>query len=234
MDIPTKSTPVQRCVDLAAYSSRMLMKHGDDQRLAVLGVRFEAGRLDLVAAERDLGDAKQTLVMVRVDVVFENHASDKHLRRLMNRVEIADGRKGGRLSDRLFPNGVRDITRRQGQPQVERMRALEARLTALQDWADAPTQLGELTSHRETYETALASRSTAERQVVTSRAARNAAKERFLDLYAEIAGQIRSIFPRDRRLQNLFFDAVAKPSRGRVDEPDEEVPEEPADDSDEA
>lgn len=229
MKLPNKRTPVRRCLAAAGYSSRMMAKHADDPRLVELGGRFDAGRAELAQSQRQLEDAEENLALVRVEVEYEDYVSDRFLRRLLARAEGVDGRKGGKLSQALFPDGLTDITRRQGAVQVEKMRALEARLAAIQDWADAPALNTELIARRTSYEGAVTLRLEAERQVVTARANRNAAKERFLDLYAEIANQIRAIFPRDRRKQDLFFDQLSASPRRYDEEPDDDLPDEPDD-----
>jgi len=43
------------------------------------------------------------------------------------------------------------------------------------------------------------------------------AKEDFLDVYAEIANRIRSLFPRNKPKQDLFFDAVTNRVRSEND-----------------
>jgi hypothetical protein len=232
MKVPSKRTPVRTCLNAAGFSCGMLAKHTGDPRLPELGRRFSAGRTELAQAERRLVEAEETLTLVRVELKFEDHASDQFLRRMQALAEAADQRKGGKLSKSLFPAGINDITKLTGATQVEKMRALEARTIQIQGWDDAVDLLTELIGHRTRYEGAIELRSEAERQVVSARAARNAAKERFLDLYAEIAGQIRSIFPRDRRMQDLFFDDLTPRRRRYAGEPDDELPEEPADDGD--
>jgi hypothetical protein len=230
MKVPSKRTPVRKCLDGAGFSCRMFAMHEDDPRLVELGRKFDVGRIGLVQAEGRLIDTEAFLNLVRVDVTFEDYSSDRFLRRLLARIEAQDGRKGGRLSKLVFPDGVSDITKRQGDAQVEKMRALEARLATIQDWDDALNQMAALIVRRTRYENALAQRLAAERQVVTERANRDGTKERFLDLYAEIAAQVRSIFPRDRRTQDLFFDDLSPRSRRYAGEPDGELPDEPADD----
>jgi DnaJ-domain-containing protein 1 len=232
MKVPSKRTPVRTCLNAAGFSCGMLAKHTGDPRLPELGRRFASGRTELAQAERRLVEAEENLTLVRVEVKFEDHSSDQFLRHLQSLAEAADKRKGGKLSKMLFPAGLNDITKPTGATQVERMRALEARLVQVQGWDDAAGLLAELIGHRTRYEGAIEMRNEAERQVVIARAARNAAKERFLDLYADIAGQIRSIFPRDRRMQDLFFDDVDPRRRRYASEPDDELPEEPADDDD--
>jgi hypothetical protein len=232
MKVPSKRTPVRTCLDAAGYSGRMFAKHSDDSRLVELGTRFGGGRTELAEAERRLIAAEENLNLVRVDVAFEDYSSDRCLRRVLARIEAVDGRKGGRLSKLVFPDGLSDVTKRTGTAQVERMRAVEARLAALQGWPDALNQSAEVMVHRMSYESAIEQRLAAERQVVTARVERNAAKERFLNLYAEIAGQIRSIFPRDKRMQDLFFDDLGARTRRYAGEPDDDESDEPADDGD--
>ena len=64
--------------------------------------------------------AGRTLV-ARIDVRYEDHASDEWLAVLQRHAQIVDGHKGGRLNTTLFPDGLNDITRRQGASQVKRM-----------------------------------------------------------------------------------------------------------------
>jgi hypothetical protein len=232
MKVPSKRTPVRTCLNAAGFSCGMLAKHTGDPRLPELGQRFSAGRTELAQAQRRLVDAEEALTLVRVEVKFEDHASDQFLRHLVARAEAADKRKGGKLSKLLFPAGLNDVTKLTGASQVEKMRALEARLTEIQGWDDAMDLLAELIVHRSRYDGAIELRDEAERQVVIAREARNVAKERFLDLYAEIAGQIRSIFPRDRRMQDLFFDDLSVRSRRYAGEPGDDLPDEPGEDDD--
>lgn len=230
MQLLTLKTPVDKCMSQVGYTGRMLAKYGDNPRLAALALRCENGRAELVASERTLADAEEQLMLVRVDVGFEDHAADQWLRLLHHQVQMADGHKDGRLGKRLFPDGLQDITKRQGPSQVKRMRDLEDRLAATQDWAEAPALHASLIVQRTRYQTSLDSRDTADRVVASARATRDATKERLLDLFAEIAGVVRSEFPRDRRMQDLFFDTLSLRTRRYAEEPGEELPEDPAGD----
>jgi hypothetical protein len=228
MEVLTKKTPFRRCMALAGFTSQMMMMHEDNPRLVAYGTQLAAGRIELSTAERGVIEAEERLMLVRVTVKFVDYLADTWLRRLHGQTQIFDGHKSGRLTTRLFPDGLVEITRRVGVVQVERMLGLEARLRATQDWAEAPAQLATLIQHRTRYEGALADRSTADNEVVIARANRDAVKERFLDLYAGLAGLVRSEFPRNRRMQNLFFEALRTQGRA-VEEPDEDLPEEPED-----
>jgi hypothetical protein len=181
----------------------------------------------LVQAERALADAEEALNMARVDVMFEDHASDQYLRHLQGQAHSADGHKGGRFATTLFPDGLTEITRRQGPAQVKLMREVEGRLENMTTWPEAMTNLAGLIVRRSNYEAAVEARTEAERNVTRARAARDAAKVRFLDLYAEIAARIQGAFPRNRRMQNLFFDVIRTRTRAGAGEPDESVPGEP-------
>ena len=220
-------TPVETCLDDAAYTICMLSKYPENTVLVELGQRLTAGRTELAQAARVVEDAEETLLVARVEVKFEDHASDEWLRRLHNQAQAADGHKGGRVSTTVFPDGLSEITRRQGPAQIKLMRDVEGRLEHMTDWPDAPGQHAALIVRRTGYEAALQARSAAERQAKDARTARDAVKGRFLDLYAEIAGRIQAEFPRNRRMQELFFDTSRTRRRPRVGGPGETPPGEP-------
>jgi hypothetical protein len=231
MEVLSMKTPVETCLARAGYTLRMMAKHPEYPVLGELAPRLAAGRSELAQAERAVGDAEGVLLLARVDVKFEDHASDEWLRGLQSQAQIADRHKGGRVSTTLFPDGMTEIARRQGPPQVKRMRELEGRLEHMTDWPEAPAQHAALVARRTSYELALDARTEAERGVTRARSARDAAKVRFLDLYAEIAGRIQAAFPRNRRMQELFFDVPRPRPRPGADEPEETLPGEPAGDA---
>lgn len=228
MAMVTMKTPVQTCLAAASFTTGMMRKHG--VRYPVLleqAERLAGVRGELAQAERTVEDAEEALLVARIDVKFEDHASDEHLGSLQSRAQIADGHKRGRLSTTLFPDGVNEISRRQGPVQVKRMRDLEGRLAQVTGWSEAPDQLEALAARRASYEEALAARDVAERRHKDARIARDAVKARFLDVYAEIAGRLQVEFPRNKRMQDLFFDTLYSPRRGSADEPGDTQPGEP-------
>ena len=227
MEVLTMRTPVPVCLSASGYTIRMMTKHAEYPVMAELVPRLTSGRAELVQAERAVADADEALMMARVDVMFEDHASDQWLRRLQSQAQAADGHKGGRIGTTLFPDGLNEITRRQGPTQVKRMRELEGRLENLTSWPEAMTQLAGVIVRRSSYEAAIEARTEAERGVTRARAARDAVKMRFLDLYAEIAARIQVEFPRNRRMQDLFFDTIRTRTRAGAGEPDETLPGEP-------
>jgi hypothetical protein len=78
---------------------------------------------------------------------------------------------------------------------------------------------------REQYETALNARKSGMETTGALRAARNLAKEDFLDVYAAVAHRVRAAYPRDRRMHDLFFDNVrSSPELEDVEEEDVEEP----------
>jgi hypothetical protein len=227
MEVLTMKTPVPVCLSASGYTIRMMMKHSEYPVMAELVPRLGSGRTELAQAERAVADADEALMMARVDVTFEDHASDQWLRSLQSQAQAADGHKGGRIGATLFPDGLNEITRRQGPIQVKRMRELEARLGNLTTWPESTAQLAGLTVRRSSYEAAIEARTEAERGLTRARAARDAVKLRFVDLYAQIAARIQVEFPRNRRMQDLFFDTIRTRTRPDAEEPDESLPGEP-------
>ena len=78
---------------------------------------------------------------------------------------------------------------------------------------------------RKSYEAALSARREALQNASNERTARDLAKEDFLSVYAEIASRVKAEFPRDRKMQDLFFDEVAAAGQETTgDEPSAETP----------
>lgn len=75
----------------------------------------------------------------------------------------------------------------------------------------------------------LEARASAMQKTGALRARRDAAREDFLDVFADIAGRVRSAYPRNRAMHEVFFDRISGGGgRGRDDDDD------PADDGDDA
>lgn len=147
--------------------------------------------------------------------------------------EGADDKKGGKIAMTIFPDGVTPIIRPVGDTQVAAMRAVEGRLeAAVAIWPAALAEKAKLTTERIAYETALAERKTAMQTTADLRAKRDAAKEDFLDVFATTAGRVKAEFPRDRPMQDLFFDKVTEAMVANEDDTTEEdapgTPEAPA------
>jgi hypothetical protein len=238
MIMPNKKTPVARCQELGLYTEQMLGKFPDNPRLAALAGRMRAGNGALEAAEVALQSELRALMRLRIDVDFENYLSDRRVRRTRMVVEMHDGRRRGRIAAAILPDGSLDFSRIQGQKQIEAMRLLEARLAAAHDiWPEAVNELEDIARHRMRYATAVEARDAGVQRVKDLRQARDAAKERFLHLYAEIVSLVGAEFPLDRVTQELFFlDAYEKPGRsseeaegGEDGVPGEELPGEDGD-----
>ena len=224
MITPTEKTPIARCLELGLHTEHMLGKFPDNPRLAVLAGRMQAGNGTLEAADLEYQNALRSLIRLRIDVDFENYLSDRRVRRTRKAVEMYDERRGGRIAAAVLPDGSLDFSRIQGKKQIEAMRSLETRLAAAQDiWPEAGNELADVALHRIRYANAVAARDEGLRRVKDLRLQRNAARERFLHLYAEIVSLVAAEFPRDRATQELFFlDAYEKPGRSSEDGEDGE------------
>jgi hypothetical protein len=231
MRLITMATPVQKCMEAADHAVHMLAKFPENPRLGEMSRRLGEGSQTLETAEQALQAAERAAVRTRIDVRYENYVSDLCMRRVKKQVEGQDAHRGGRVTT-LVSDGTPDFTRLQGKKQVDAMRAFELRLVGVQDiWAGAPVEQAQVAEHRVRYESALDAREQSKRIIEGARTNRNTAKERFVQLYAEIASLVKAEFPRDRRTQGLFFLDVHRPRAGAPDdELDEgdELPEDPA------
>lgn len=237
MQLITMATPVQKCLELAGHAVHMLAKFPENPRLVEMSRRLGDGSRTLETAELALEAAERAAALTRIDAHYENYVSDLCMRRVKKQVEAQDAHRGGRVAS-LVSDGSPNFAKLQGKKQVEAMRQFELRLVGVQDiWTGASAELAQVTEHRVRYEAALDAREQSKRTVAEARVNRNTAKERFVQLYAEIASLVKAEFPRNRRMQNLFF-IDAYPQRGAdgeagddLDEGDE-LPELPDDDPD--
>jgi hypothetical protein len=231
MQTPTDKTPVSKDIDLAAYAARMLSKFPDNLVLKQLSEEMLAAGASLATAQRAYEDAVRAILPTRVDVKYENYASDLRIRRTQKKADLADGRPNGPIAKAVFPEGSAPIVRLQGASQVDAMVNLEGRLgSAKALWNEAETEKADVKSFRERYAGALEGRRAAGQTARDSRVERNAEKNRFLVKYAEIGHKVEAEFPRDRAMSDLFFDDVRGRSTAQQASEDEEVPE-PEDDA---
>ncbi|MDI1451725.1 hypothetical protein [Polyangium sp. 6x1] len=209
MQSPTPATPVSKCLDLASYSACMLGKFSSHAAFAALEGKMCQGAAELAAAQAEYEKAVKAILPKRVDVKYENYVSDRRIRLSQQKVEIADGKRNGRIATLVFPEGSAPITRLVGASQVEAMTDLEGRLAAAQSlWPEAEAEKVELGAFRQRYQSALENRQIAGQKARDLRAARNAAKDKFLTMYAEVMARVEAELPRDKVTQELFFDEV--------------------------
>jgi hypothetical protein len=189
----------------------MMDQFPDNIELSTLSAKLVSARDKLKQADAHYEDAETKMLPARVSVMFINYAADEGLKQAHRFAQLADGEQRGPYVTHLFPDGTNAITRLTGDSQVKEMRNLEGRYDGLiSRWNDAQSEKAKVTQWRERYETALAFRSSALQAVHDARAARDLAKEDFLDTYAEVANRVRALFPRNRKKQDLFFDVVTE------------------------
>jgi hypothetical protein len=209
MQSPTSNTPVSKCLDLAAYAARMLGKFPQNAVLAGLAAKMEGSAAELSATQAAYQLAVRDILPARVDVKYENHVSDRRIRMTQQKAEMADGKRGGSIASSVFPEGSAPITRLVGKSQVDAMKNLEGRLDAAKAlWPDAAAEKADIGDARDKYEKALQGRAAAGQKSRDLRAARNAAKEKFVTTYIEVMSRVEAEFPRDKVMQDLLFDEV--------------------------
>lgn len=224
VQLPTGRTPVAKCEHLGLYATGMFSKFPENAVLTALGVKLGQATQALAEGQRAYAEHVRRMVLVRVDVKFADYVADDGVRAFAREVERADKGKGGRIGSQVLPGGVTPIIKPVGKTQVDEMRNLEGRIDAVAGmWRDAAAEKAKLVKLRTQYEAALEARRSALQRASDLRSARDATKEDFLDLYAQVVSGVEGEYPRNRRMQDLFFDSVEGPRR---EEADQEVPEE--------
>jgi hypothetical protein len=201
----------------------MFGKFPDNNTLGEIAADLLVVKTDLAITQANYEAAVRDIISNRVDVKYENLMSDRRIRLTQQKAEIIDGKKEGPLGKALFPDGSNAITRLQGDSQVDAMTDLEGRLTAnAPQWSDAESERVDVHNHREKYALALKGRRTAGQKTRDLRALRNAAKERFVTKYTQAQSRVEAEFPRDKVMQDLFFDEVRTKSASEEADGDEE------------
>lgn len=230
MQIPSPRTPVSRCLELSLFAKTALTMYREHPPLMALAETLHQSAERLKRAEAELRAAEEPLIVARATVKLEDLKADAAVRSVGRRVEDADGRKGGRFFLAVFPEGITPIVKPIGGEQLTTMRSLEARL-ASSKLPEAASLTELITKARTSYEAALSAREEARRKVTTLLIERDSAKEDFLDVYAAAAAKVKAEFPRDRPLQDVFFDEVTGRGARSVPEPDTGASAEDADDA---
>jgi transcriptional regulator with XRE-family HTH domain len=225
MQIPTSKTPVSKCLDLAAYSVRMLSKFPSNEALAPFAQSLQTLAQTLQVAQASYAEAVKAILPTRVDVKYEHFLSDRRIRLTQQKAEVADGKKGGEIANKAFPGGAAPIVWLVGVSQVNEMSDLAARLASLASvWPAAAEEAQAITKCCDGYKTAIEARQDAAQTANSLRAARDTAKAAFVAKYAEITSKVSKEFPRDTLMQELFFDDVrARSTAAQADEPGAEL-----------
>ena len=209
MQVPTKKTPVARSIDLGLYARAMLAKFPQNAVLTKLGTKMGTAIHALDSAQHAYALAVRALIVPRVNVRFADYSSDAAVRATMRAAETADGMKNGKIVSAVFPDGVTPIVRPVGATQVKEMRDLEGRLEAVTSfWPGAAAEKAKIADQRAKYEAALEERRDGMQAASDLRAKRDAAREDFLDVYSVTSSRVKAEFPRNRPMQDLFFDEI--------------------------
>ncbi len=223
MQAPTMNTPVSKCLELATYTSRMFSKFSTIAVLTALAGEMNSAKNKLATSQQVYETAVFEILPTRVDVKYENLVSDRRIRLTQQKVEIADGKRGGRIASMVFPDGSASVTRLLGESQIQKMIDIEGLLASATDlWSDAGAEKADIAQHRTRYKAAIDLRTAVGQTARDKRALRNAAKEAFITKYVEIMSRVEAEFPRDRPMQDLFFDdARTKSALVQADQDDE-------------
>ena len=226
MQTPIRQTPVTRCEALAYYAIAatrrysILLHPPEDvvASLAAIAANLESGVTGLSTSQAAYRTAVLACIGPRVEVRMVDTMADDVVR---GAKRSADG-AGKDIAAMVFPDGITPIVKPVGQSEVTALIALEGRIEAAPPrWSDAEVQLGRVRSARIAYESALRERTTAMSHAASRRALRDTAKETFLDIYASSTAAIRALFPRDKALQDLFFEETRAASGNADDAADE-------------
>lgn len=219
MQHPDRTTPVARCDAATRYAESAIAQFIDAfdppaEQVTVLRAQMAlllAGRMALMAKQDDYRMSVLDCIAPRVAVVIVDLRADAVARSAKRAADEA----GKDVAAMVFPEGVTPIVKPVGQSEVGELIKLEDRILATAGrWSEATATHARIVQVRTRYETALANRTAALNLASSKRALRDGAKEDFLDTYAKVASTIKALFPRDKTLQDIFFEDVRRGDGG--------------------
>ncbi|UJR82119.1 hypothetical protein [Sandaracinus amylolyticus] len=225
MQLPSRDTPIARCVTLSAFAQAALRRYATlfdatpdvRARLESLAGTLADVTTTLTTQQAAYEAAALALIGPRVEVKLVDLHADTVVRSVKR---AADDAGVGSL---VFPAGMQPIVKPVGATEVAALRTLEGRIASASAWADRELQRARIAAVRAEYDAALLRRRDARAAAADARALRDDAKESFLDAYAAVAAAIKELFPRDRPRQDVFFDE-ARAARGEADDDEEPAP----------
>lgn len=223
MQLPSLHTPVNKCIELAQYTETALTAMSDKySELSDLHATLTAAREQTQTAV----DQTQSLIAQRKDKRVASRMADlladEGIRNLKRAAESAQGMEGGYVSV-LFPDGMSPMVRLQGVSQIGEMKDLEHRLAGLEGWAGASDEAKKLAALRESYEQAVDAQAKLEASIRKSIIERESAKANLVTVFDQVARSIQIRFPRNRRMQDVFFDRF-RTRRVEIEEDETDTP----------
>lgn len=215
MQLLQPNTPVDRCESVTRYAESAILQYieafeppaAEAEVLRAQAEALRTGRVALTTKQADYRTAVLDTIAPRVAVMLVDLRADSVVRSAKRAADEA----GKDVAAMVFPEGVTPIVKLVGQTEVDALIALEGRiLAAASRWTDAAATHARIVEARTRYETALANRTAALNLASSKRALRDGSKEDFLDTYAKVTSAIKALFPRDKALQDVFFEDVRR------------------------
>jgi hypothetical protein len=223
MQTPGSKTSPDKCIRLSLYAQRMLGKYPQNLVFVDAADKLKVSTDTLDAAQKAYMQAVLDIILARVDLKFADVEADREVSNLQRRTVLADGEAGGPIEAAVFPEGSTAIVKGFGQTEIDSLSALEGRLHAQKDnWNDALKEEATIADYRSKYEGALAARASAKKNARDLRAVRDAARESYVTTYTKVTFLVKAEYPRNTKMQDLFFDVVERDDETVVDAPEEE------------
>lgn len=212
-----------------AYGTETLVGLRQFEETAPLAASFEPVNARLQAAYSARRDAEGAQLESRVQVRFADWKFDQEVRSVFRAAQVADGGKTGNITRALFPEGLNEVVVPSGPSQ----HAVSVKLINRAKACTVPGAEKVIGEHLPRIERASAAlkaaldeRDRLEGARAVAFAAEESAREDHEAAISKLMGEVRALYPRDRKRWDLIFPTVS--SRSSRSDDDEPTPE-PAD-----
>lgn len=167
------------------------------------------------------------VVKARATLRFAEYHVDSVLRSAHHAAQVEDGGRSGRVSQVVFPDGIREVTRPSGKGQAKPTREVIERLklskvAGIDEYRN--TWLPKLEMALAQLEAAIAGHEAATLAHKEAFAEERALREAHHETIDRVMGIVRATFPRDREMQDVIFPLLQKNrSRAVTEETEEEA-----------
>jgi hypothetical protein len=197
---------------LLALGQFLLAALVEESSTTPLAATFRPAFLALQAAASATAAALDATIQPRVALRFSERKIENAIRGLVRAAQSLDGGKsGGPITTALFPHGINAEVKPMGPMQLESAQHLLNRLSTQSTAAPLrAVQEPLLRAAIDDMQAKLATRDAATAAYEMAMAREMAARADFARAYDAMGGTIRSLFPKDRASQSVFFDGSRK------------------------
>ena len=186
-------------------------------------IQAQNEQLDRLRRNRELAERKMPSARARLR--FAEYNYDSTVRTAARGLEVSDGGRRSVLYKAIFPDRIADLVRSSGESQLKLSSTFIARIKAsnaagIEPWREQ--WVPRIEEAHAKLEAAVKARAAAYAEVGAARVLEEAAREAHSTIVDKLMGEVRALFPRDRKRWDVIFPPAPRSSTTAADDNDPE------------